>query len=113
VSIGKVLESVIVSPKSVSQEKPTRPIAQDINSNYKFVIKFSERLSYSFGKLMPHLPDDRKMSLLHTLLKVLALSVLVISTRFESVAAKPVPKNNVSYDDEVSIMKERSIKSNW
>jgi hypothetical protein len=62
---------------------------------------------------MPHLPDDRKMSLLHTLLKVLALSVLVISTRFESVAAKPVPKNNVSYDDEVSIMKERSIKSNW
>ncbi|XP_046647126.1 zinc metalloproteinase nas-8-like isoform X2 [Daphnia pulicaria] len=51
---------------------------------------------------MPHLPDDRKMSLLHTLLllKVLALSVLVISTRFESVAAKPVPRNNVSYDDE-------------
>lgn len=97
--------------ESVSQEKPTRPIAKDINSNYKFVIKFSERLSYSFGKLMPHLPDDRKMSLLHTLLllKVLALSVLVISTRFESVAAKPVPKNNVSYDDEVSIKKERSI----
>ncbi|EFX86897.1 hypothetical protein DAPPUDRAFT_97051 [Daphnia pulex] len=42
------------------------------------------------------------MSLLdQLLLKVLALSVLlIISTRFESVAAKPVPKNNVSYDDE-------------